>query len=677
MFKNITSPDVPNQPVYYHRDYEHDIPKGGMEESYVKRIALTALPFIALYRPAGWAFSISMDSLRGVSSLSDAATACQQTDIGNIAKSVLQVGIAVAALTATIFMHPIGLLVTTGSDIFIYSFQGAKALYIGDYKNFLECGGNLANSGIYLAMLTTNSLALVIFSLSMQLGVEGYKSIKELKKEHYIEVFGHLLMACLRTSQLHSQLQLIQLQNNLDRKASSYTEQLKEPNCPPEKIKGSSPVHISNEAFLKQVNDVIKKGDLEAFTQLQDSDAWKNLSQKDLGQLTYTLMNCFMDNQCNQNRISLVMLEAIVFQHPNSDQSIKRLMGLVKSSCEFGNTDLFKFLINKSSIRENLTDKYLLKFLSELNSSFSCHGGVFQDNFKVRKGEILKLLIQLPKWNRDSPEFLETALIKLIGHGYIPQAQRMEVIQEFEVYPSWEKLNGEALTRIASSKSINFISGTDEMSWFIFKILNKHTSWNDIGCENLSKIAQRISSSYVNHSCPGASLTRVNIMKILTQHSKWNALETKHLMDIAIPIALAGYGGEEILMLLSHHPNWDKMPLSQFYWVTWDFFHKAASAELLMILEKHQSWLAFNKIALAEFAGMAANRNRPDLLQVLANHPNWSQLDKKDVLDILKWSYWSWEISGILEVLSKLPAWGKITRNDLQVYGLEDWYDKF
>lgn len=652
MSRNNIITDLKSEPAYYHRDYEQDLPKAGEDDSYAKRITLTALPFIALYRPAGWILSLSMDSLRGIVSFSETATALHQADAITMMRSVLKTGLAVAALAATILMHPVGLLVTTGSDLFTYSFQSGTALYHGDYSSFLEHAGNLANSGVYFAMLTTNSLALIILSLSIQLGVEGYKTLKELKNEHYIELTGHLLMACLRASQVNSHLQAIPYQQNLQRTAESSNSTVKETNGPAE-------------TFVKQVEASIVKGDLKTFTELQNSASWKTLSQKDLGNLTDKLM-VKRFSQSDQDLVGLAMLDAIVFQHPNSDQSISRLKHLIYRSCQFENISLFKFLMNKSSIIENLTDKHMLKFLSIL--SYSNTGG---------KGnvEILKLLMQHPKWKQNSPELLESALIVLINGGFLPQTARMEAIEECLTYPSWNQLTQGALTRIASTKSIRFIGGCEEMSSFAFTLLNKHPSWGAIECQNLSKIAEHIASCYVNPDCTKASLARLDIMKMLAAHANWGSLGTTDLMKIAMPIAAeAGYGGKELLSVISAHPNWDKMPPNEFYVLTWHFFHAGAhafaDAELIRMLSQHKAWLQLNKEKLAEFAGMVVNKDRLDLLRILAEHANWSQLNKADILEMLKWCYWSNKISGILEVLSKLPAWQNITKNDLQACGV-------
>ena len=80
------------------------------KDSLICRVFYVALPFIALHQPFGRCITVAMDSIRSVSSFGLLAGKRN-------CKELLKTCVAVSALAGTIFMHPLGLCISTLYDL--------------------------------------------------------------------------------------------------------------------------------------------------------------------------------------------------------------------------------------------------------------------------------------------------------------------------------------------------------------------------------------------------------------------------------------------------------------------------------------------------------------------------------------------------------------------------------
>ncbi len=164
---------------YAHREYKNDV-----ESDFGKRLAVSALPFLSLYKPFSFPIMVGTSALR-------VYTCWQNND-------TLQTTLAVSALVFTIFAFPIGMLITTGQDLF------NEIKQLGQDDQFIEHLAHIANSGLYAALILTGfgSLQLIVASLSMQIALGLFHAIKEYNKGNTIEGLAHLGMAAIRSLQL-------------------------------------------------------------------------------------------------------------------------------------------------------------------------------------------------------------------------------------------------------------------------------------------------------------------------------------------------------------------------------------------------------------------------------------------------------------------------------------------
>ncbi len=179
-------------PIYY-------VPDDGKlqhakKEPLALRVFYVALPFLALHQPFGRAITLTMDSIRTFSSFNQLINEKNSLEL-------LKTAVAIAALAGTIFMHPLGLCISTlydlGCDIttIIAQFQtehNQEALYA-----MLSMSQHL----FYLGTMLVGSLEIIALSMLLNMAIEICRSEKEFKKGHLLEAISHLLISAMRFSQ--------------------------------------------------------------------------------------------------------------------------------------------------------------------------------------------------------------------------------------------------------------------------------------------------------------------------------------------------------------------------------------------------------------------------------------------------------------------------------------------
>lgn len=197
------------EPFYYHREYENDFPvlieKKEEEQSWLnlsKRVVLTSLPFLSLYRPFSMPISLAMGSMRSITSIQQLFQSENQPEFSC---SLIQTTIAIIALAGTIFAHPIGMFVSTGNDLVMdvahlvsHLREGAGEAALGDFLAII-------NNAFYLALFFHGGLELAVVSLALQMLNGLYHTQAEFKKDNYIEAIGHLGMFFVRGKQFVDQ----------------------------------------------------------------------------------------------------------------------------------------------------------------------------------------------------------------------------------------------------------------------------------------------------------------------------------------------------------------------------------------------------------------------------------------------------------------------------------------
>ena len=175
----------------------------------VKRVALSILPFIAMYTPAGTALSIVSNGLRFVSHMSQAIDAEDKKTWKQVSIEVGKMALTALALCVSLLHFTTALFITTSIDILQGIYNTGQALYQGEYWK----GGEellQTSSSVYLSFMICGALeAMLLFAL-LQTMTSLYQARGEIKDSHYIEAAGKIVMAILRLKSASHHVDAIQ-----------------------------------------------------------------------------------------------------------------------------------------------------------------------------------------------------------------------------------------------------------------------------------------------------------------------------------------------------------------------------------------------------------------------------------------------------------------------------------
>jgi hypothetical protein len=214
-------------PPYHHRQYENDLQRD--PDDLLKRITLTALPFLSLVKPLSQPISIGMNGLRVWNSFDQLLTTIEYFEGSEIALQLLQTTISVVALASSIFAHPIGMIVTTAQDIILESITLYHLIQRGEIENGLKCAAKIINNLLYLALICKGGIELSVVSLASQAVMLLISSVDEFQKGHLLEGIGNLLMMGARLYQFQGQFQILKRKWAIDEAIKSiYVGELHE-----------------------------------------------------------------------------------------------------------------------------------------------------------------------------------------------------------------------------------------------------------------------------------------------------------------------------------------------------------------------------------------------------------------------------------------------------------------
>ncbi len=172
-------------PTEYFRNFSNDILAGRDIETFqesCKRIAVVALPYIALYRPAGFTLTLCTGALRVFTDISKFRSKKES------GVHLLHVAMSVAAIAGTVFAHPLGMFLATIQDL-------GSALKDGSYLEILS-------NALYLGMFFGAGPGLCIAQLFIQMITLLRKAKIERARGNDLESIAHLGMAIIRGNQM-------------------------------------------------------------------------------------------------------------------------------------------------------------------------------------------------------------------------------------------------------------------------------------------------------------------------------------------------------------------------------------------------------------------------------------------------------------------------------------------
>ncbi|NGX56797.1 MAG: hypothetical protein K1060chlam5_01043 [Candidatus Anoxychlamydiales bacterium] len=194
-----------HKPAYYTANSENiNHPK---KDLLISRIFYATLPFIALHKPFGKAITLTIDSIKVFSSFNDLYN---KNNIKNFSKSAF----SICAIASTIFMHPMGILITTLYDMGLDINQLIAIFPNKNINEILPLLVSLNQHIFYIATICIGSIEIIAFSMLLHMSYEILKSKKEFQKGNLIEAFSHSLMSLVRFSQALPHIENITLNKN-------------------------------------------------------------------------------------------------------------------------------------------------------------------------------------------------------------------------------------------------------------------------------------------------------------------------------------------------------------------------------------------------------------------------------------------------------------------------------
>lgn len=175
----------------------------------VQRIALAALPFIAMYGPAGKALSLASNSLRIVSHIDQAFTAETEGKWHQTAFAVGKVFFGVFALGVSLFHCTAGLAIMTGCDLLQGIDAALEAYRKNDGDKFKELSLQTVLSFVYLSFMITGSLEIMVLFATLRLVSGLYEAKHEVVKGHYIEAFSKILLSGFHLNSVRTNVEAV------------------------------------------------------------------------------------------------------------------------------------------------------------------------------------------------------------------------------------------------------------------------------------------------------------------------------------------------------------------------------------------------------------------------------------------------------------------------------------
>lgn len=189
------------EPSYFQRNFEHDLSSFGGESKFVcaaKRVALIALPFIALYKPFGSFISLVMGTMRTFSNCFTVIVAFSEGKMVAFLREMGKVALSVLSLVTTFFQFTLGALITTGVDCILSAYDCIQYLREGKIEKAIDALLQTVSSALYLALIFSGALEVTLASLIVQAILSLFQAKEEFFEGKYLEGIAKTLMGAIR-----------------------------------------------------------------------------------------------------------------------------------------------------------------------------------------------------------------------------------------------------------------------------------------------------------------------------------------------------------------------------------------------------------------------------------------------------------------------------------------------
>lgn len=177
-------------------------------ENDLTRAGLIAFPFLLLYNPFIQPVVGIASSVKALGSFSELFQCIQENNEEELPFHVLQTTLFVAAVAATVLIHPLGILMLLGNEVFLEISHLEQLLEKGDTSEILESCTRILSNALFISVILYGGAPLFITYLSIQILLSIYLIQKELQKNRIPESAAHLLMILIRITLISNQYHL-------------------------------------------------------------------------------------------------------------------------------------------------------------------------------------------------------------------------------------------------------------------------------------------------------------------------------------------------------------------------------------------------------------------------------------------------------------------------------------
>lgn len=200
-------------PKMDHSQRDLGLQKTSEKNAKLIRIALAAIPFIALYRPMGTVISLGTGTYRVICHLKLVLMYQKKCEWKNASKEFIQTTLAIIFLGLHVFYIKTSQLITSSIDILQGAYYTTHYVLQGNGCKATEQALQMMTTSFYLIFLLIGSLEVILLSVLSQMLLHLYQIKNNIFKKHYIEAIAKLGMVIIHINQANTYKCLIQKRN--------------------------------------------------------------------------------------------------------------------------------------------------------------------------------------------------------------------------------------------------------------------------------------------------------------------------------------------------------------------------------------------------------------------------------------------------------------------------------
>lgn len=198
--------------VTYQRDFFQEFPSQERvpEESNWQSKVFSALSLASLHKTLRGPLGAGLSSLRSISYISNSASLFKQGNIAEGSFHLMQSSLSAASVGLFFFNPVYGMLTSTLGDGILHFRAFIEAILSGDAQSAMEMGSLLSLDLLFATTICYASLEATVACMLLQVAVDVYFCIRQLKKGNLFEAACQAILAGAKLHQAIPQMKFLQ-----------------------------------------------------------------------------------------------------------------------------------------------------------------------------------------------------------------------------------------------------------------------------------------------------------------------------------------------------------------------------------------------------------------------------------------------------------------------------------